>query len=135
MSIKLVARNEIILDNPNEKQRADVPRIAVSPGEGFTATSVLAGVLLNSEAARKPKEDEVVRMSRHFTGAQAEQQAEQQDDQAPKKALKDMTRAELEAEALARNLTIPDDADTKAKILAFLEASAGTGADDEPSLV
>ena len=131
MSIKLVARNEIILDNPNEKQRADVPRIAVSPGEGFTATSVLAGVLLNSEAARKPKEDEVVRMSRHFTGAQAEQQ----DDQAPKKALKDMTRAELEAEALARNLTIPDDADTKAKILAFLEASAGTGADDEPSLV
>ena len=131
MSIKLVARNEIILDNPNEKQRADVPRIAVSPGEGFTATSTLAGVLLNSEAARKPKEDETVRMSRHFTGAQAEQQ----DDQAPKKALKDMTRAELEAEALARNLTIPEDADTKAKILAFLEASAGTGADDEPSLV
>ena len=131
MSIKLVARNEIILDNPNEKQRADVPRIAVSPGEGFTATSVLAGVLLNSEAARKPKEDEVVRMSRHFTGVQAEQQ----DDQAPKKALKDMTRAELEAEAQARNLTIPADADTKAKILAFMEASAGTGADDEPSLV
>ena len=133
MSIKLVARNEIILDNPNEKQRADVPRIAVSPGEGFTASSVLAGVLLNSEAARKPKEDEVVRMSRHFTGAQAEQQ----DDQAPKKALKDMTRAELEAEAQARNLTIPADADTKAKILAFMEAAvaADAGADDEPSLV
>lgn len=130
MSIKLVARNEIILDNPNEKQRADVPRIAVSPGEGFTASSVLAGVLLNSEAARKPKEDEVVRMSRHFTGAQAEQQ----DDQAPKKALKDMTRAELEAEAQARNLTIPADADTKAKILAFMEASVEAG-DDEPSLV
>lgn len=127
-TMKLVARNEIHLDNPDKAKRDKIARVVVNPGEGFVATTVFGATLVNSEAARHPREEEELRMSPHFrSGLVAGDDTGSTEEDGQGKRLDQMSKAELLAEAEARGIELPADADTKAKIVAAIEAAADAG--------